>query len=97
MGSFKLTDLKQIPLPHEKLYYIVLERTYNDKQTVEKEMNRINMMLRQLRSKRYPEVSFFIGASETIGDFAYRTTQKSGRVGRPKVFVRGPRLACICI
>lgn len=92
MGKFRATDFRQVPLPPEKFYYIHLNKTFDTKAEAEKELNNINMMLRRLRAKQYPDTSFFIGVSATDGDAAYKTVQQTGKIGRPQVLVKGMRV-----
>jgi hypothetical protein len=40
------------------MYYIIFNKTFDSKIVAERELARINQMLRRLRKKKYPEVSF---------------------------------------
>lgn len=92
MGRFRPSDFREVPLPPEKFYYIHLNKTFETEVEAERELNNINMMLRRLRGKQYPEISFFIGISATDGDAAYKTVRKTGKIGRPQVLVKGKRV-----
>ena len=92
MGRFRPSDFREVPLPPERFYYIHLNKTFDTEAEAEKELDNINMMLRRLRAKEYPDISFFIGVSATGGDAAYKTVQRTGKIGRPQVLVKGIRV-----
>ena len=76
----------------EILYYLHIRPKFRTREAAVREMNNLAKRMNNAR-KRYPTVSFYIGASCVKGKSASRTYVHTGKRGRPRCVINGATTA----